>query len=633
MLALVPATLAAGSAARLVSFLALYDAPLAHLRGLDIAVIAIYFAMVIWIGFYLKGRSNTSEEFFMAGREMTAWIAGLSFVSANLGSLELMGWAGSAYQYGILATHWYWIGAIPAMIFLGLVMMPFYYVSKTHSVPGYLDLRYGGAARSVAAFSFATEMILMSGVNMFAMAVVMKVVLGWDITFSIFVSSIAVALYVGLGGLRSAIFNEVLQFVLIWGGALLVPILGLYQAGGVSGLKTQIMANMQSMTGVQGDSYFHLWRDTGHFAANPMGVHWTGIVFGLGFVISFGYWTTDFLVVQRVLAAHNLRAARMAPIIGSFFKMAVPFIVILPGLLGLVLLQNPDGSRRQLVGEDVVAACAQASGGGVANPSDCSAAMAKTTLPADYQQKVLSSAPNAELHSYNQALPLMMVRYLGPGLLGLGITALIAGFMSGMAGNVSAFSTVWTYDIYKPLINKRGSDSHYVLVGRLSILVGVAISIGAAYLVMHAHGIMDYVQALFSIFIAPLLAVILFGMFWKRATALAGFLGLLIGIVFSASLFMWVKLTPAALATVALSPDAKPMAENVFRALWAFIVTVVIVVVVSLLTKARPVAELNGLVYGATILPKEEPVPFYKNEWMWAGLVVVIFAALNILFW
>lgn len=473
----------------------------------------------------------------------------------------------------------------------------------------------------------------MSGVNMFAMAVVMKVVLGWDISFSIFVSSVAVALYVGLGGLRSAIFNEVLQFVLIWGGALLVPILGMIQAGGVGGLKRQIMANMQSMTGVHGDSYFHLWRDTGSFAANPMGVHWTGIVFGLGFAISFGYWTTDFLVVQRVLAAHNLRAARMAPIIGSFFKMAVPFIVILPGLLGLVLLQNPDGSRRQLVGEDVVAACSGGSGSSVSDPGACSAAMAKTTLPAAYQQKVLAGVPDAELHSYNQALPLMMVRYLGPGLLGLGITALIAGFMSGMAGNVSAFSTVWTYDIYKPLINKKGSDSHYVLVGRLSILIGVAVSIGAAYLVMHAHGIMDYVQALFSIFIAPLLAVILFGMFWKRATKLAGFLGLLLGIVFSASLFMWVHLYPAALANVALSPDAKPMAENVFRALWAFIFSAIVVVFVSMLTKARPESELDGLVYGATKLPTEEPVPFYKNEWTWALLVVVIFVALNILFW
>ena len=616
------------------NLLAFSTAPLAHLRLLDIAVIAIYFAMVLWIGFYLKGRSNTGEEFFMAGREMTAWIAGLSFVSANLGSLELMGWAGAAYQYGILATHWYWVGAIPAMLFLGLVMMPFYYVCKTHSVPGYLNLRYGGQASSVAAFSFAIEMILMSGVNMFAMAVVMKVVLGWDITFSILVSSVAVAVYVGLGGLRSAIFNEVLQFVLIWGGAMLVPILGLYQAGGVSGLKTKIMANMQSMTGVSSDSYFHLWRDTGHFASNPMGVHWTGIVLGLGFVISFGYWTTDFLVVQRVLAAHNLRAARMAPIIGSFFKMAVPFIVILPGLLGLVLLQNPDGSRRQLVGEDVVAACSVASASGkLDNPADCSAAMAKTTLPAAYQQKVLAGDPNAELHTYNQALPLMMVRYLGPGLLGLGITALIAGFMSGMAGNVSAFSTVWTYDIYKPLINKKGSDSHYVLVGRLSILFGVIVSIGAAYLVQQFHGIMDYVQALFSIFVAPLLATILFGMFWKRATALAGFLGLLLGIVFSASLFLWVKLVPAALATVALSPDAKPMAENVFRALWAFVFSAIVIIVVSLLTKPKPVAELDGLVYGATVLPKEEPVPFYKNVWLWAILAVCIFAALNILFW
>ncbi len=614
-------------ASTLPTRLALEATPLAHLRPLDIAVIAIYFAMVLWIGFYLKGQSNTGEEFFLAGREMTAWIAGLSFVSANLGSLELMGWAGSAYQYGILATNWYWIGAIPAMIFLGLVMMPFYYVSKTHSVPGYLDLRYGGEARSVAAIAFATEMILMSGVNMFAMAVVMKVVLGWNINFSIIVSSVAVALYVGLGGLRSAIFNEVLQFVLIWGGALLVPILGLYQAGGWGGLKTRIVTNLHT------DSYFHLWRDTGSFAANPMGVHWTGIVFGLGFVISFGYWTTDFLVVQRVLAAHNLRAARMAPIIGSFFKMAIPFIVILPGLLGLVLLQNPDGSRRVLVGEDVTAACSLNSAGQVMDRTACSEAMGRTNLSSAQRAKVLAGGPSAELHTYNQALPLMMVRYLGPGLLGLGITALIAGFMSGMAGNVSAFSTVWAYDIYKPLIYKNGSDSHYVLVGRLSIVIGVIVSIGAAYLVQQFHGIMDYVQALFSIFVAPLLAAILFGMFWKRATRWAGFLGLFLGILFSAGLFVWVKLDPSRLAVVALSPHAKPMAENVFRALWAFCFAAIVIVVVSLFTKPKPVAELDGLVYGATQLPTEEWVPLYKREWFWAAVVGVIFVALNILVW
>jgi SSS family solute:Na+ symporter len=604
------------------SLLAFSVAPLAHLRPLDIAVIAIYFAMVLWIGFYLKGRANTGEEFFMAGREMTAWIAGLSFVSANLGSLELMGWAGSAYQYGILATHWYWIGAIPAMLFLGLVMMPFYYVSKTHSVPGYLFLRYGEHARVLAAISFALEMILMSGVNMFAMAVVMKVVLGWSYTFSILVSAFAVTLYVALGGLRSAIFNEVLQFVLIWGGALLVPVLGLVQAGGVDGLKSQIIKNMGST------SYFHLWRDTGSFAANPMGVHWTGIVFGLGFAISFGYWTTDFLVVQRVLAAHNLRAARMAPIIGSFFKMAVPFIVILPGLLGLVVLQNTDGSRMQLIPQDTWKVC-------VPMTSDCASQLKQTSLSPAVQQDVLDQkvTPQSELHSYNEVLPLMMVRYLGPGLLGLGITALIAGFMSGMAGNVSAFSTVWTYDLYKPLINKKATDSHYVMVGRLSIILGVLVSIGAGYLVQHAHGIMDYVQALFSIFIAPLLATILLGMFWKRATRISGFIGLLSGVVFSASLFEWVHLYPAKLAFVALSPDAKPMAENVFRALWACLFTGLVIFVVSMLTKPRPAAELEGLVYGVTPLPTEEPVPFYKKEWTWAILVGVIFVALNIIFW
>jgi SSS family solute:Na+ symporter len=577
--------------------LALGAPSLAHLSPLDIAVIATYFVMVIWIGFYLKSKANTSEEFFMAGREMTAWIAGLSFVSANLGSLELMGWAGSAYQYGILAAHWYWVGAIPAMLFLGMVMMPFYYVCKTHSVPGYLKLRYGQGASTVAAFSFAFMTVLMSGVNMFAMAEVMKVVLGWDMNFSIIVSSLAVAAYVALGGLRSAIFNEVLQFVLIWGGALLVPILGLTETGGWNGLKARIAHNIATGAIAPGD-YTHMWRSMGHFADNPMGIHWTGIVFGRGFAISFGYWTTDFLVVQRVLSANSLRSARMAPVIGSFFKMAVPFIVILPGLLGLVVLQNSDGSLMRLVGENVVKA-----------------------------------NPGAGLHSYNEVLPLMLVRYCSPGLLGLGITALIAGFMSGMAGNVSAFSAVWTYDIYQPLINKKAKDEHYVAVGRWATILGVVISIGAAYLVMNAKGIMDYVQALFSFFISPLLGAVLMGMFWKRATKAGGFWGLLIGTLTSISLWAWVKIDPSALRYVAISPDARDMAENMYRALWSVSVTVVVVFVVSLLGKARPEAELNGLVYGATKLPEEEPVPFYKNEWFWTALAIVLFLALNIYFW
>ena len=571
---------------------ALVTTSLAHLGVLDLAVIVVYFAMVMWIGYYLKSRANTSEEFFMAGREMTAWIAGLSFVSANLGSLELMGWAGSAYQYGILAAHWYWIGAIPAMLFLGIVMMPFYYVSKTHSVPGYLKLRFGPGSSTVAAISFAFMTILMSGVNMFSMALVMKVVLGWNITFSIVVSSLAVAAYVALGGLRSAIFNEVLQFVLIWGGALLVPILGLIDAGGWTGLKARILSNFP------GQDYLHLWRGLGHFHDNPMGVHWTGIIFGLGFAISFGYWTTDFLVVQRVLAANSLRSARMAPVIGSFFKMAVPFIVILPGLLGLVVLHNPNGTLMHLVGENIV-----------------------------------SANPGAGLHSYNEVLPLMLVRYCGPGLLGLGITALIAGFMSGMAGNVSAFAAVWTYDIYQPMLRRNARDEHYVAVGRWATVLGVVISIGAAYLVMNAQGIMDYVQALFSFFIAPLLGAILMGMFWKRATRAGGFWGLLTGTVTSVALWAWVHFDPSALRYVALSPDARDMAENMYRALWSLSTTVAVTFVVSLFSRPRPESELSGLVYGATVLPAEDPVAFYKSELFWAAIAVVVFVALNVMFW
>ena len=438
-------------------------------------MIAIYFAIVVFIGFYLRGSSNTSEEFFMAGREMTAWIAGLSFVSANLGSLELMGWAGSTYQYGILAMHWYWIGAIPAMLFLGIVMMPFYYISKTHSVPGYLKLRYGDGARALSAVSFAFMTILMSGINMYSMAIVMKVVLGWDLNFSIWVSSVTVAVYVALGGLKSAIYNEILQFLLIWAGALLVPILGLIEVGGWSNLRQQIATNLGR------SDYVHLWSTLGHFSTNPMGVNWFGIVFGLGFVVSFGYWTTDFLVVQRVLSADSIRSARMAPVIGAAFKMAVPFIVILPGLLALSVLPF------HLVAQDVAVTTGQ--------------------------------------HSFNEVLPLMLVRYCGPGLLGLGVTALIAGFMSGMAGNVSAFSTVWTYDIYGAFLNKKATDRHYVAMGRWSTLIGVLVSVGTAYLVQHAASIMDYVQQLFSFFIAPLFGTVILGMLWKRATKEAGFLG------------------------------------------------------------------------------------------------------------
>ena len=555
---------------------------LVQLAPVDLAVIVFYFALVLGIGFYLKQRANTSEDFFLAGREMTAWIAGLAFLSANLGSLELMGWAGSAYQYGILAAHWYWIGAIPAMIFLGLVMMPFYYICKTHSVPGYLQLRYGDGSRGLSAISFAFMTVLMSGINMYSMALVMKVVLGWDIHFSIWVSSITVAVYVALGGLRSAIFNEVLQFILIWAGALLIPILGLVEAGGWTNLKAQIARNASA-------EYYHMWGTLGSANNNPMGIHWTGIVFGLGAIISMGYWTTDFLVVQRVLSAKDLRSAKMAPIIGAAFKMCVPFIVILPGLLGLALLPM------KLVGEDV----AVATGG----------------------------------HSYNEVLPLMLARYCGPGLLGLGITALIAGFMSGMAGNVTAFSTVWTYDIYGAFINKKATDRQFLSMGRWCTILGVLISIGTAYLVMRFASIMDYVQALFSFFIAPLFGVVLLGMLWKRATRQGGFWGLLCGTLTSIGLWAWVKVDPTALRYVAMSPNARSMAENMYRALWSCLFGSLVLVVVSLMTKPRSESELVGLVYGATEVPLERDIVFYKRPVFWAAVVTVIFIVLNVCFW
>jgi len=576
-------------AAPVPAVLLLASTQLTHLAPVDVAILLLYFAMVIFIGFYVKSAANTSEQFFLAGREMTAWIAGLSFVSANLGSLELMGWAGAAYQYGILATHWYWIGAIPAMLFLGVVMMPFYYISKTHSVPGYLQLRFGEGARGLSGVCFAFMTILMSGVNMYAMAVVMQVVLGWDINFSMWVGAITVAIYVMLGGLRSAIINEVLQFVLIWAGAMLIPILGLIEAGGWHNLMAQITLRM-------GSEYTHLWSTTGSFAANPMGVHWTGIVFGLGWVISFGYWTTDFLVVQRVLSANSLRSARLAPIIGSAFKMFVPFFVILPGLLALVLLKDPSGHLIQLY--------------------------------PDGSPEVLHGA-----HSFNQVLPLMMVRYLGPGLLGLGITALIAGFMSGMAGNVSAFSTVWTYDIYGAYINKKASDAHYVLMGRWSTIAGMAVSVGTAYLVRHAASIMDYVQALFSFFIAPLLGTVILGMLWKRATRAGGFWGLLSGTAASIAMFVWVKTDMHNLRFVAMSPNAQPMAENLYRALWSWVICVVVTVIVSYCTQPTPEAQLNGLVYGCTVIPSDGSTRLYQKPIFWAIVVATVLFLLNLWLW
>src|SRR5947199_1489659 len=555
---------------------------LVHLFAVDLGIIAFYFGLVLGIGFYLKRFANTGEDFFLAGREMTAWVAGLAFVSANLGSLELLGWAGSAYQYGILAAHWYWIGAIPAMVFLGLVMMPFYYISKTHSVPGYLQLRYGSAAGALSAFAFAVMTILMSGVNMYAMAVVMEVVLGWNLHFSIVVSSLTVGVYVAAGGLFSAIFNEVLQFFLIWFGALLIPILGMVETGGWSGMVARIHQNFP------GQDFTHMWGPMNSFANNPMGIHWTGIVFGLGAVQAMGYWTTDFLVVQRVLSAKDVRSAKLAPIIGSFFKMAVPLMVILLGLLG------------------------------------------RAVLP---MHLVAASAAQPGQFKYDDVLPLMLARYCGPGLLGLGITALVAGFMAGMAGNVSAFATVWTYDLYRPFLRKDAPDSHYVSMGRWCTMTGLFVSIGTAYLVMKFASMMDYVQALFGFFIAPLFGTVLLGMLWKRVTRAAGFWGLLAGVGSSVTIFLLMKFDERWVRVFALSPQAQPLAQAMWQALWACITCVVVTVLVTLVRKPKPDEELKGLVHTLTEVAREEAASFVHRAMWWGIVALALFLILQIIFW
>ncbi len=494
-----------------VPLLAAGAAP-AHLLSLspiDFAIIVLYFVVVLGIGFYLKKFATTGEDFFMAGRKMTAWIAGLSFISANLSSLETMGWSAMAYQYGMLGAHAYLIGAIPAILFLALVMMPFYYICKTHSVPGYLKLRFGLGASSVAGISFTLLTVLVSGSSMFAMAKILHLLLGWDMNASIWVSSITVGVYVTLAGLLSAVFNEVLQYFLIWAGSLLIPILGIIHAGGWSGMMEKIRHNAPIIhpgLGANAD-FTSLWKSLGSFDTNPMGIDWFGMVFGLGLAVSFGYWCTDFLQVQRVIVAKNLRSAQNGTIIGAVLKMLVPLIVTVPGLLGLAVLMNKNGGLMVLVPE-----------------SDPRA--------------------NITLHTYNDVLPLLMGQYLGPGLLGLGVTAMIAGFMSGMAGNVSAFATVWTYDVYRPLIKRDAPDAHYLNMGRWCSILGVLLSIGTAYLCFMFSNIMEYLQVLVLLFIVPLFGTVIMGMLWKRATPAAGFIGFVCAILASCGMWMYVHTFP-----------------------------------------------------------------------------------------
>lgn len=528
---------------------------------IDYLIIGVYFVFVLGIGFMLKNKIKTGDDFFLSGRSIPAWITSLAFLSANLGALEVLGMAANGAEYGMLTTHFYWIGAIPAMIFLGLYMMPFYYASRARSVPEYLKYRYNEATRAVNAISFAVMTVLVSGISLYSMALIFQVLIGWSLDTSILISAIVVLIYVALGGLTSSIYTEVIQFFLIWWGLFLIPVLGLNELGGWNGM----MARLQA-------SFGHMWSNLGDPSHNAMGISWLGVVLGLGFVLSFGYWTTDFLVVQRAFAARDMRSAQITPIFAAFFKMIVPFLVIIPGLIAAVLfpkLGHPGGP------------------------------------------------------SYNLALPLLIQRYFPPGLLGLGLTALLASFMSGMAGNVTAFTTIWTYDIYQAYIKKDADDQHYVAVGRWTVVIGILISIGTAYIAADFPSVMDYMQTLFSFFNAPLFATFLLGMFWKRATPWGGFWGLISGTVGAILMYY---LIPA-------NYFASAQAGNFWRAWWSWVIAAVVTVLVSLFTKPKSEEELKGLVYGYQKLPSYAGEAWYKRPGAVAAIVVVILVVLNISFW
>ncbi len=549
----------------------------------DWLIIAIYFGFVLGIGFYLKKFTKNENDFFLAGRKNSAWVAGLAFLSANLGALELLGMTGNTFKYGMYVAHFYWIGAIPAMLFLGLYMMPFYYSARIKSVPGYLKLRFDEKTRVLNGIAFAIMTLLVSGINLYAMALVLHTFLGWDWNVSMLISAATVAAYVTLSGLLSAIFTEIMQFFLIWFGLFLVSILGIIEIGSINDIFHRVDELYKTV------SYTTLWSTSGDPSLNGMAITWGGIVLGLGFVLSFGYWTTDFLVVQRAFTAKDLRTARMTPILASFFKMAVPFIVILTGLIAIVLA-NDAKSGFNLIQD-----------GGQIN--------------------------------YDSALPLLIARYYPPGLVGLGVTALLAGFMAGQAGNISAFNTVWTYDIYHSVLNRKATDAHLLWMGRVATIVGIVISVGTAYWAKSFPSIMDYMQAIFSWVNAPLFATMLLGMFVRWITPNGAFWGLLAGMGSSFTLFLAMKFNWFEVKYLTLSSTASDMAANFWRAWWAWLICFFVTILISFFTERKPDSELVGLVKGLTPEVSSEGIPWYRKPESFAIISVLVLVALNIYFW
>lgn len=597
-----------------------------HQTWIDYLMIVIYFAFVLGIGFLLKKYMRTSTDFFLSGRSIPAWITGLAFISANLGAQEVIGMGASGAKYGIATSHFYWVGAIPAMIFVGIFMMPFYYGSRARSVPEYLRLRFDEKTRGLNAITFAVMTVFSSGVSMYAMGKLLNLLLGWDFNFSILISALIVLAYTFLGGLTSAIYNEVLQFFLIVLGFIPLVILGLMDVGGWDGLKARL-AN---------DAMVHSWKYMGSADANPMGVEWFGMVMGLGFVLSFGYWCTDFLVVQRAMAADSMTSARRTPLIAAFPKMIFPFLVILPGMIALGV-----GSQAVSSAQPAPAAVmAQARTSEAANILALAQQSGKGIIPpkVDAAGKPVIKDGKAEL-DYDLATPMMLIRYFPSGLLGLGLCALMASFMSGMAGNTTAFNTVWTYDIYQSYINRGASDQHYLWMGRMATVFGLAVSVAAAYIAKQFNNIMDVLQLVFAFVNAPLFATFMLGMFWKRATGHGAFVGLLGGTL-AAAAHHGLTLPRGSVAGVkgaflgsVLHTYPSEMAQNFWTAIFAWTTCFTVTILISLLTQPRADQELVGLVYSLTPKPKDTGLSWYQRPGTLAVIVIVLLVALNLIFW
>jgi SSS family solute:Na+ symporter len=582
---------------------------------IDYAIMLVYFAFVLGIGLALKRSMKTSSDFFLSGRSIPAWVAGLAFISANLGAQEVIGMAASGAKYGISTSHFYWLGAIPAMVFVGIFMMPFYYGSRARSVPEYLRLRFDEKTRGLNAITFAFMTVMSSGISMYAMAKLIQTLHIFDASFealgipstwifhmSIVVSALIVLGYVYFGGLTSAIYNEVLQFFLIVLGLLPLVLLGLYNVDGWDGLQARLAAE---------PGLLHCWQDKGS-TSNPMGVEWFGLAMGLGFVLSFGYWCTDFLVIQRAMAADSMDSARRTPLIAAVPKMLFPAIVILPGLIALALpKETPDG---------------------------------KGLIPVKIEEATgepkLDSEGKPEL-DYDLAIPRMLLHYFPTGMLGIGLTALLASFMSGMAGNVTAFNTVWTFDIYAAYIKRNAGDRHYLWMGHLATLFGILISVGAAYVVTRFNNIMDLLQLVFGIVNAPLFATFLLGMFWKRATGHGAFFGLLAGTL-TAALHHGLTLSKGAAVGIkggwlsggdVLHTYPSEMAQNFWAAIFAWTVCFVVTILVSLATRPREERELVGLVYSLTERPSEAHMAWYKRPVALGVVVLILAVILNVIFW